>query len=73
MNLAVKTLLPVLVVLALTGCMHLPADVAGELSAPDGVRPNNFARIDGEKAVSSGGRRCRHEADTGTPPAQAGC
>ncbi|MBT8122174.1 MAG: hypothetical protein KJO10_06550 [Gammaproteobacteria bacterium] len=29
--------------LALSGCTHMPADVAAELSAPDGQRPNHYA------------------------------
>lgn len=47
-NLLMKALLPVLVLLAMTGCMHLPAEVAEELSAPDGQRPNHYAVIDGQ-------------------------
>lgn len=54
MNLLTKPLLPALVALALTGCMHLPADVAAELSAPDGRRPNHFARVEAADTVHSG-------------------
>lgn len=28
--------------LALAGCVHLPPDVAAELTPPDGDRPNHF-------------------------------
>jgi hypothetical protein len=50
-NLLMKSLLPVLVLLAMAGCMHLPAEVAEELSAPDGLRPNHYAVIDVQDAT----------------------
>lgn len=43
MRLPVTRWLCVPLVLALAACTHMPADVASELSAPDGLRPNNFA------------------------------
>jgi hypothetical protein len=49
-----RPLLPVLILVALTGCMHLPPGVAEELSAPDGRRPNHFAIIDGQAAAETG-------------------
>lgn len=41
-----KLLTITLTVLTLTGCMRLPPEVAAELSAPDGLRPNHFAPVD---------------------------
>ncbi|MGB5540635.1 MAG: hypothetical protein WBO37_11135 [Gammaproteobacteria bacterium] len=38
-----KPLLTALVLLVATGCMQLPAEVAVEMSAPDGQRPNHYA------------------------------
>ena len=49
-----RSLLPVLILVALTGCMHLPPEVAEELSAPDGRRPNHYAVIDGQSAAENG-------------------
>jgi len=51
MNLTLKPLLPALMLLGAAGCMHLPADVAAELSAPDGRRPNNYAAPEGKPAA----------------------
>jgi hypothetical protein len=52
MRLLVTRRLYVPLVLALAACTHMPADVAVELSAPDGQRPNNYAatpiRAEGE-------------------------
>ena len=38
----------VLVLAACAGCTHIPPDVAAELSAPDGQRPNNYATTTGQ-------------------------
>lgn len=51
---SLKRLLPVLLLPALAGCMRLPPDVAAELSAPDGRRPNNYALADGTPAADAG-------------------
>jgi len=58
-ELNMKSLLPALVLLVATGCMQLPAEVAVEMSAPDGQRPNHYAvseqqgRADARPAVES--------------------
>ena len=54
MNRLLRPLLPVLTLFALTGCMHLPPEVAEELSPPDGRRPNHYAIIDGPAAADTG-------------------
>ncbi|MGD2112476.1 MAG: hypothetical protein PVI50_03755 [Gammaproteobacteria bacterium] len=46
-----KLLLPAFVVLTMTGCMHLPPEVAAELSAPDGQRPNHYALVNSASAA----------------------
>lgn len=50
-NLLVKPLLTALTLFVMTGCMHLPAEVAEELSAPDGQRPNHYAVISGQDSA----------------------
>lgn len=43
MKLSTKLQLAALLFTVSTGCTHIPPDVAAELSAPDGKRPNNYA------------------------------
>ena len=49
-----KPLLPALVLLAATGCMQLPAEVAVEMSAPDGQRPNHYAVSEQQDRTDAG-------------------
>lgn len=47
-------LLGALILPAVSGCMSLPPDVAAELSAPDGARPNNYAPAAASPADAAG-------------------
>ena len=49
-----KPLLPALVLLVATGCMQLPAEVAVEMSAPDGQRPNHYAVSEQQDRTDAG-------------------
>jgi len=43
-----------LILLALTGCAQLPPEVAAEMSAPDGQRPNHYAIIEKQGDAGTG-------------------